>query len=667
MAWPNSQERRVELEVQSAQVPALLTDFPVLITRANLPDELCSPTDANRAQADGGDIRAASNNDGTSQLALEIVAFEYDSVDGAGDADIEIWVKVPSVSATVNTAFWLAYKTSGTTAKDAVTATHGRNAVWADYAAVFHLQEDATGGAGSIVDASGNGNDLSPAGTVTDALGAFATAGGGLDFDGNTANHLSLAALPAASLPLTFSCLANVDDLVGGHTLVAYDDSTSSGDTIRLSAQGNATGDPLRAQNNSNTAVTWNHYSDSGSSCPANTWFHAAGVHTTSATQVYLDGVAGSAVVTEGTPSIPSQVDQTRVGARRLTGALTQPLDGAVDEIRIRAGALTSSWFTAEKNNQLAPATFVLEGTPESAITAFSGTAAQSLPSLSQAAAASQLMAASGAQQVPAITSAASGALTVSGAAASAVPAIAQSASGSHVLGGAIDGVGANTAPAIAQAAAGLADIASTGALALPAAAQSASGGQAFTASSDQVLPAPAQAGAASSANTASAAALLPAARQVAGATQAFTAAGLQVIPSLRQAGTATASTDSIAGAALQTLPALISVALVEISVPDAALDFLGHVENDFDAFFDLVDGFAVAAAHPTAGVFKGIFSDEALSEPGADVAMAELLCRSSDVTDVHKGHTVTVAGTAYRVAGRLPDGTGLTRLVFHR
>jgi len=86
----------------------------------------------------------------------------------------------------------------------------------------------------------------------------------------------------------------------------------------------------------------------------------------------------------------------------------------------------------------------------------------------------------------------------------------------------------------------------------------------------------------------------------------------------------------------------------------------------DLDVFMSADDGFAVTATHPSIGDVVGIFTDEQLDPGQGDPSLAQLLCKSSVVETVAIGDTVTVDGVAWTVAGRRPDGLGLTALVFN-
>src|SRR5690606_38951949 len=99
MAFPQGWLRKVAITIDRDLCgSAGSNDFTVLLTRANLPNEMCSPTDTNRAQADGGDLRFSSDANGLNQLALHVERFAHDTTDSAGNADIALNVKVPVVN-----------------------------------------------------------------------------------------------------------------------------------------------------------------------------------------------------------------------------------------------------------------------------------------------------------------------------------------------------------------------------------------------------------------------------------------------------------------------------------------------------------------------------------------------------------------------------------------
>ena len=154
-------------------------DTAILLARADLPDEICDPSSAHKATfADGRDIRAKAT--GGSLLDIEIVNFEYDSVSGAGDANVEIWVRHTwdKAASTLFDLFWgdtsgLATKPDGQT-------------VWpSDALAVYHCKDTR--------DSSGRGRGL----TLSDATFIDGPAGMAINFNGSTSKG------SAAFTPLT--------------------------------------------------------------------------------------------------------------------------------------------------------------------------------------------------------------------------------------------------------------------------------------------------------------------------------------------------------------------------------------------------------------------------------------------------------------------------------
>jgi len=152
-------DRKCELVIQSSQVPANLTDFPVLLTEATLPSEMFDADGTYPALNGGGDIRFSSDVGGSTRLACEIVTFTTDNNPANGKA--EIWVKVPTVSASSNTSIWVWYDKSGESQPDS-NAAFGSESVWdANYMGVWHLNETVTDEAttGNHSDATSNNND----------------------------------------------------------------------------------------------------------------------------------------------------------------------------------------------------------------------------------------------------------------------------------------------------------------------------------------------------------------------------------------------------------------------------------------------------------------------------------------------------------------------------
>jgi len=345
MAWPNSQERYVDLDVQASKVSATLTDFPLLLTAANLPAEVLDSDDANAPQSDAGDIRFGSAADGGTQYAFEIV--DYTPTSGGIGATAEIWVKVPSVSSSVDTTLYMAWKTSGTTSAPAADAANGSEAVWSDYQYVGHMKTDGT-------DATGNDVSVSTAGTPDDATGKI---GGGQRIVTTNSEYYRASAgtfgYPVTLQGWTYSVGSGEDDR--SVRAVCLGDASATGQQLNLGANtsgGTSTTDVQRVGSATGHAF--------GVANSASTWYMLHGVIAASNDcENFTDGVTAG---TDTTTVTVTGIDTISI----LCSADSTPFgdEGTVDEVRVRYSALSASWIAAEYNNQNDPATFVVEGTP---------------------------------------------------------------------------------------------------------------------------------------------------------------------------------------------------------------------------------------------------------------------------------------------------------------
>jgi hypothetical protein len=133
--WYDSNwEFRKAITIDSTQVDANLTNFPVLID--------ISDTDlALEAQPDGDDILFTGDN-GTTKLDHEIESY------AAGD--LVAWVRVPSLSSSTDTVIYLYFGNAGTPNQENPTG------VWdSNYVMVQHLEETTL----DHNDSTSNGND----------------------------------------------------------------------------------------------------------------------------------------------------------------------------------------------------------------------------------------------------------------------------------------------------------------------------------------------------------------------------------------------------------------------------------------------------------------------------------------------------------------------------
>ena len=125
--------------------PAKPTQFQTLVITEAVINQLSNNADFwNNVSEDGGNIRLCSAGDGTEQLPLDIVSFDKVA------KTCVIWTRKPSYNG--SGSLYLFFGKAGET-QPPVTDPFGRNAVWADYEAVLHLND------AEWTDSTGNGYD----------------------------------------------------------------------------------------------------------------------------------------------------------------------------------------------------------------------------------------------------------------------------------------------------------------------------------------------------------------------------------------------------------------------------------------------------------------------------------------------------------------------------
>lgn len=311
------------IPVVAAKVPSTQTNFPAYIK----PSALTGWGSITLAEAQSS--RWYSDEAKTVELAREIVSAD------------EIHVKVTSLTTT--TTLYVDY--DGIRADYAVTDTYGRNAVWSDYAAVYHLNTNSN-------DSTANGlNGTDTAITYGSGNGQISA---GADFNGSTSviNLGTSATLNFATTSYTVSAWSQPQSSAALMGVVNKRDGTAPN-------AGHAIGyDWISADKYSfiqrNTSTT-NFELSSTETTPLNSWYHTVSVY---------DAGAGSSIIYVGavsnTLSTPSRGN---IGNSKSTyiGALQEASfkwNGYIDEVRLRASVLSQNWITTEYNNQNDVATF---------------------------------------------------------------------------------------------------------------------------------------------------------------------------------------------------------------------------------------------------------------------------------------------------------------------
>ncbi len=299
------------------------TNFPVLISRAD--------TDLQtKAQADGDDILFIAA-DGITKLSHEIES--YTSASGT----LIAWVKIPSLSSSVNTVIYMYYGNASATSQQDVAGTWNSN-----FKGVWHLNSTFT-------DATSNGNNGTNTQT-TNVAGKIANGSGFNPTNGDGADYITVTGLLGSPTSYTLSAWANLITIdpnaaeiisLGDYSVLRYD--VSNGKVNGVGQVGAATW--VTTTSTTNYATGWHYvvytFDDAGNS-----------------QQVYIDGLANGAATTQAaSPYYTGGGTNTFIG-KHGNGNANMDFYGTIDEAHVSNSVRSAGWILTEYNNQNSPSTF---------------------------------------------------------------------------------------------------------------------------------------------------------------------------------------------------------------------------------------------------------------------------------------------------------------------
>lgn len=341
--WLNGWKYRRQLTINSSLIDESLIDFPVLVILDS------SFFDFTKVKDNGEDIRF-TDSDGTTLLKYEIEHWNKTT----GKA--EIWVKIPQVSASTDTVFYIYYGNSeATDAQDPVN-------VWASCAMVLHMKE-----AGTREDSTGNNNDGTP-NAVTKAPSERIDGADSFDGSASYINVPNSASLNFGTSSFSYSfwfyskagTTQDVIDKKGGTA-----SSINAGYKLVISSDANLGFSAVLGDGTNNVRL------DTGpdSRRAGNVWAHfAVVVNRTSQTMtIYIDGAYKVSASISSVGSV-TNTNPLRLGSQTPSGS--RYFNGYLDEVRIHNVARSAAWIKAsyysEKN------TLLTYGGEESTVPVFS-------------------------------------------------------------------------------------------------------------------------------------------------------------------------------------------------------------------------------------------------------------------------------------------------------
>ncbi len=335
------------ITIAHGQVPNTdQTNFPVLIE--GVYPYLATAASGGQVQnANGYDIIFTSDSAGANLLNWELES--YDPASGT----VAIWVQVPTVSHTTDTALYMSYGSASIT-----TFQGNKNGTWSgNYAAVYHLDDNAANP--SLADSTSNGNTGSAAANTNlkTTQGEISRA---LGFNGvNDAIGAGRGNSFAITGAITLQAWINVNSMpsLGNQSYVVGKgyNGTNEAYFLRLETNNNYVS-YVEAGTMSFPSAYQAQAAVSGFT---GSWHHVAGTYD-GVWNVYVDGVKTTSTQTQAPFS--SSSEQFAIGAQDSTSTMKNYLNGGIDEVRISNIARSSDWISAEYKNQSNPSAFYAIG-----------------------------------------------------------------------------------------------------------------------------------------------------------------------------------------------------------------------------------------------------------------------------------------------------------------
>ncbi|MFW9849402.1 MAG: hypothetical protein ACFFF4_09685, partial [Candidatus Thorarchaeota archaeon] len=324
-----------DITIQSSQVVADQTDFPVLI-------DIYDTDLKTDVQSDGDDIVFRLGDD-----ALDFEIESFDQSYSPTEAHLTAWVKIPYLSSTVDTVITMTYGNPNALSSSST-------AVWDDYATIQHLNDDPSG---TIYDSTSNNHDGTAYGTMGSEDSVSGLISGGIDFDGvATRDMISIGQIYTDDWSEVTISIWVKSDLADDTRPFSKSPSTGPSEhivTIRTDGANRMTArmrtDFGGTSVNSNTTFnqgSWNLM----------TW-------SWSASSGYILGYINGTPVIQTARSgnnLYDSIDVFVIGNTDLTNE--RCFDGILDEARLANRVLSQTWIATEFNNQIDPSSFVSVG-----------------------------------------------------------------------------------------------------------------------------------------------------------------------------------------------------------------------------------------------------------------------------------------------------------------
>lgn len=329
-SWYNGYINRKKITIDSTKIDADLTDFPVLVKLDS------TNFDFSRSNPDGYDIRFTSD-DGKTLLSYE--RERHDSVNQVA----EYWVKIPSISSTADTVFYMYYRKADT--PDGADPVN----VWnSHYRLVTHLSDNPDNA--HIADSTSYANNGTKY-AANEPIQVDEAVVHAQSFDGSD-DEINLGTdIASLTLTQTFTYEAWV--------LINSLPSDKYGIYVRQ-APVSWGGSALMDINSDGTARIYvtqeNDVADSVStqaSIGTGAWVHlTVEFNANDILKIYKNGVLDNSKSTDLTQAQDKDGEKLLIGAEALDSGDARYIDGKIDEVRVSDYLLSDAWIKANYYTQ---------------------------------------------------------------------------------------------------------------------------------------------------------------------------------------------------------------------------------------------------------------------------------------------------------------------------
>lgn len=320
-----------------------LSDFPMLFS-GTFTYLKTTGNGGDVTDTQGDDIVFTSDSGCTTNLKFEQES--YVATTGA----VNYWVKIPTLSTSVNTLIYLCY------GKSSVTTFQGDpENVWdTNYKGVWHFKEDPAGTAPQMLDSTSNNNDLTANSDPT--ASSSSKINSGLSFDTTSSVSKTQNSSINGHTTITMSAWINPTTFGGSNQGRIFDKTQGTGSGHHFSLNGTIPNAIQLVRPGSNG--TW---TSAASVISTGSWSYVVVTYDYGSTAndpiFYVNGSV-SATTEFVAPGSTSNTDSSNDLYIGNVSSGVRGFDGGVDEPRYSSVIRSGDWITTEHENQSSPATF---------------------------------------------------------------------------------------------------------------------------------------------------------------------------------------------------------------------------------------------------------------------------------------------------------------------